>query len=68
VVKIEYYDAGGLWKSHANRSIQYLDGGSWRVDEAEIDNVQLNRRTTIKVVERQVYTNIRSASKVTLCL
>ncbi|MCK5738828.1 outer membrane lipoprotein-sorting protein, partial [bacterium] len=55
LIKIEYYGANGsLIKIQHNKSIQSYDNGAWRANVVEIDNVLLNRKTTIRVAERNI--------------
>jgi len=55
LIKIEYYGfQDNLIKTQQNKEIQYYKNGAWRANIIEIDNVLLNRKTIIHVVERNI--------------
>lgn len=57
--KIEYYAKGGtLIKTQTNMQVALDRRGRWRVDQVELDNHLLKRKTTMKIVERKVDQNI----------
>lgn len=53
--KIEYYAKNGsLIKTQANVEIKVDQNGRWRVDRVELDNHQLKRKTTMKIIDRKI--------------
>jgi hypothetical protein len=55
LIKIEYYGLhDNLIKTQQNKEIQYYKNGAWRANIIEIDNALLNRKTIIRVVERNI--------------
>lgn len=53
--KIEYYSKGGsLIKTQTNAQVRLDGNGRWRVDQVELDNHQMKRRTVMKIVERRI--------------
>ncbi|OPY17302.1 MAG: hypothetical protein A4E69_00034 [Syntrophus sp. PtaB.Bin138] len=57
--KIEYYAKGGTpIKTQTNTRVTVDRRGRWRVDQVELDNHLLKRKTTMKIVERKVDQNI----------
>lgn len=56
---IEYYSKGGsLIKTQTNEQVRVDNDGRWRVDQVELENHQLKRKTTMKIVERKIDRNI----------
>lgn len=57
--RIEYYSKGGsLIKTQANTRVKVDQGGRWRVDQVELENHLLKRKTTMKIVDRRLDQNI----------
>lgn len=59
--KIEYYAKGGsLVKTQANTRVKADQGGRWRVDQVELENHLLKRKTTMKIIDRKLDQSISS--------
>lgn len=57
--KIEYYaKSGSLIKTQTNTGMKIGQKGRWRVDQVELDNHLLKRKTIMKIVDRTVDQNI----------
>lgn len=57
--KMEYYGKNGkLLKIQTNNDITLSDNGLWRTDCIEVNNLMLNRRTSLRVIDRQLNSNL----------
>lgn len=57
--KMEYYGKEGkLLKIQMNKDITRLDNGLWRTDSIDVNNLLLNRRTSLRVLDRQLNGNL----------
>lgn len=53
--KIEYYiENNQLLKTQINRQIDFEENGLWRVNQVEIDNPFVGRRTFMKIINRKI--------------
>lgn len=55
IVRVEYYGKNGkLLKIQTNKEIKVEGNGRWRTNYVEIENLLLQRKTVMKVVERRI--------------